>query len=141
MERHYLLIETSVLPEIFIKVLQAKKMLAEGSAKNVSDVTKQLNISRSAFYKYKDSIFDVESQSSVRTVNTVLKDETGALQSLLAGISSAGASIVTINQSAPESGTANVAVSVRTSDMHMSFEQMLDELSRLSVVVEMKNPS
>ncbi len=141
MEKHYLLIETSVLPEIFIKVLQAKKMLADGSAKNVSDVTKKLEISRSAFYKYRDSIFDVESRDNVRTVNTVLKDETGALQSLLAGISSAGASIVTINQSAPESGTANVAVSVRTGGMHMSFEHMLSELGKLSVVVDMKNPT
>ncbi len=141
MGKRYLLVDSDVLPEIFLKVSKAKELLAEGKAKSVSQATKMLNISRSAFYKYKDCIFDVENTGSVHTVSAVLKDETGALQSLLAAISAAGASIVTINQSTPENGTANVAVSVRSDSMLMSFESMLDTLRTQPTVVEARQSS
>ena len=65
-----------------------------------------------------------------------LLDKTGALQALLAGISAAGASIVTINQSTPENGTAQVAVSIRTGTMQMSVEEMLQRLAGQKTVVE-----
>ena len=109
MERRFLLVDVSVLPEVFLKVLKAKELLAAGNAKNVSAATKMAGLSRSAFYKYKDCIFDAENSKEVLTVNATLLDETGALQSLLAGISAAGASIVTINQATPENGAAQVA--------------------------------
>ena len=64
-----------------------------------------------------------------------LRDETGALQSLLAGISAAGASIVTINQSTPENGAALVAVTIRTDTMQMSPEELTEKLSRQRMVV------
>ena len=67
-----------------------------------------------------------------------LLDETGALQALLAGISAAGASIVTINQATPENGAAQVAVSIRTGTMQMSVEEMLAQLSRQHTVVEIR---
>lgn len=136
MEKRFLLIETSVLPEVFLKVLKAKEMLADGTAKNVSAATKLADISRSAFYKYKDCIFDAENDREILTVNAILRDETGALQSLLAEISAAGASIVTINQATPSNGTAQVAVSVRTGGMHMTMEEMLTGLRRQRAVVD-----
>ena len=98
MERRFLLVEAGVLPDVFLKVLHAKELLASGEAKNVSAAAKMADISRSAFYKYKDSIFSAESGRELVTINATLKDETGALHALLAGISDAGASIVTINQ-------------------------------------------
>ena len=119
LERRFLLVDVSVLPEVFLKVLKAKELLAAGSAKNVSAATKMAGLSRSAFYKYKDCIFDAENSKEVLTVNATLLDETGALQSLLAGISAAGASIVTINQATPENGAAQVAVSIRTGGMQV----------------------
>ena len=64
-----------------------------------------------------------------------LRDETGALQSLLAGISAAGASIVTINQSTPENGAALVAVTIRTDTMQMTPEELTEKLSRQHMVV------
>ena len=74
----------------------------------------------------------------VITVLATLLDETGALQALLAGISAAGGSVVTINQSTPESGAAQVAVSVRTDTMQMSVEEMLQKLRRQRTVVEIR---
>ena len=117
MEKRFLLVEASVLPEVFLKVLRAKELLASGSAKNISSAAKAVGLSRSAFYKYKDCIFDAENSREVLTVSATLLDETGALQNLLAGISAAGASIATIHQATPENGAARVAVSIRTGGM------------------------
>ena len=136
MERRFFLVEASVLPEVFLKVLKAKELLASGEAKNISSATRQADISRSAFYKYKDCIFDAENSREVLTVMATLLDQTGALQALLAGISAAGASIVTINQSTPENGAAQVAVSIRTGTMQMPVEEMLTRLSHQPCVVE-----
>ena len=94
--------------------------------------------SRSAFYKYKDCIFDAENSKEVLTVNATLLDETGALQSLLAGISAAGASIVTINQATPENGAAQVAVSIRTGGMQGTLEDMLAQLKKQRTVVDIR---
>ncbi|MEG0911304.1 MAG: ACT domain-containing protein [Ruthenibacterium sp.] len=137
-EKRFLLVDVSVLPDVFVKVLKAKELLANGNAKNVSAATKSVDISRSAFYKYKDCIFDVENSKGVITVNATLLDETGALQALLAGISAAGASIVTINQATPENGAAQVAVSIRTGGMQMGLDAMLAKLKAQRTVVDVR---
>ncbi len=136
MGKRFFLVEDSVLPEVFLRVLKAKELLANGEAKNISSATRQAEISRSAFYKYKDCIFDSENSKEILTVIATLLDQTGALQALLADISAAGASIVTINQSTPESGTAQVSVAIRTGTMQMTVEEMISQLSRQKTVIE-----
>lgn len=138
MEKKFLLVEESVLPEVFLKVLKAKEMLACGTARNISQATREVGISRSAFYKYKDCIFDTGNAREIITILATLLDENGALQNLLAGISAAGASIVTINQSTPENGAAEVAVSIRTGMMQISVEEMLARLAKQRAVVEVR---
>ena len=132
-ERRFLLVDSSALPDVFLKVLQAKELLASGSVSNISTAARQAGISRSAFYKYKDYVFDAETGREAITVIATLLDKTGALQSLLSGISAAGASVVTITQ---ENGTAQVEVTVRTGTMQMTVEEMLTRLARQSFVVE-----
>ena len=128
-ERRFLLVDADVLPEVFVKVLQAKELLASGAVSNISAAAKQAGISRSAFYKYKDTVFDAETgRESITVVAT--------LQSLLSGISAAGASIVTITQSRPENGAAQVEVTVRTGTMQMPVDEMLTRLSHQPCVVE-----
>ena len=112
-----------------------EQLLASGEARSISAATRSVDLSRSAFYKYKDCIFDSENGREVITVMATLRDETGALQSLLAGISAAGASIVTINQSTPENGAALVAVTIRTDTMQMTPEELTEKLSRQRMVV------
>ena len=135
-ERRFLLVDSSALPDVFLKVLQAKELLASGSVSNISTAARQAGISRSAFYKYKYYVFDAETGREAITVIATLLDKTGALQSLLSGISAAGASVVTITQSRPENGTAQVEVTVRTGTMQMTVEEMLTRLARQSFVVE-----
>ena len=135
MLENYLLIHKDILPDYYEKVLAVRRMLENGKEKDVSHSVKLAGISRSAFYKYKDCIFDSENGREVITVMATLRDETGALQSLLAGISAAGASIVTINQSTPENGAALVAVTIRTDTMQMTPEELTEKLSRQRMVV------
>ena len=130
MERRFYLVDAQVLPEVFLKVVRAKELLASGEARSISAATRAVELSRSAFYKYKDCIFDSENGREVITVMATLRDETGALQSLLAGISAAGA-----NQSTPENGAALVAVTIRTDTMQMSPEELTEKLSRQRMVV------
>lgn len=135
-ERRFLLVDAAILPEVFLKVLQAKELLASGTVSNISAAAKQAGISRSAFYKYKDCVFDAETGRETLTVIATLLDKTGALQSLLSGISAAGASIVTITQSRPADGVAQVEVTVRTATMQMTVEEMFSRLVRQPNVVE-----
>ena len=135
LERRFYLVDAQVLPEVFLKVVRAKELLASGQARNISAATRAVGLSRSAYYKYKDCIFDSENGRELITVMATLRDQTGALQSLLAGISSAGASIVTINQATPENGTAQVAVTIRTGTMQMTPDELAAMLSRQSTVV------
>ena len=130
-ERRFLLVDADVLPEVFVKVLQAKELLASGAVSNISAAAKQAGISRSAFYKYKDTVFDAETGRESITVVATLLDKTGALQGLLSG-----ASIVTITQSRPENGAAQVEVTVRTGTMQMPVDEMLTRLSHQPCVVE-----
>ena len=125
-ERRFLLVDSEVLPDVFLKVLEAKQLLASGTVSNISLAARQAGISRSAFYKYKDYVFDAESGRETITVIATLLDKTGALQGLLSGISAAGASIVTITQSRPENGTAQVeetlGVPVRVVEAESGFD-------------------
>lgn len=138
-QRQYLLVDEAVLPEVFLRVLRAKELLASGEARNVSKATQMADVSRSAFYKYKDSVFRSASQQDTVTLTASLLDETGALQALLAGISNAGAGVLTINQSMPENGAASVAVTVRTSGLQMDLESLCHELKRQRTVVDVRH--
>ena len=88
----YYLVAAEALPEIFIRVAEAKRMMQTGEADTVGAATKMAGISRSAFYKYKDTVFDAETGRESITVVATLLDKTGALQGLLSGISAAGVS-------------------------------------------------
>ena len=86
-ERHkYLLIDSRVLPDVFLKVVQAKEMLAKGKAKSATMAARACGISRSAFYKYKDNVevFDLETRGSMVTLYFSLEDEPGVLSSVWA---------------------------------------------------------
>ena len=75
MAKRFLLVDSDVLPDVFMKVVKAKELLASGSVKNLSAAAKEVNISRSALYKYKDKIFDVSETKTVVAVHVVLMDD------------------------------------------------------------------
>ena len=138
MQRRFYPVSADVLPEVFLKVIRVKELLASGQEQSVTAAARRVELSRSAYYKYKDCIFDSENGQELVTVMATLRDRTGALQSLLAAISDAGASIVTINQATPENGTAQVSVTIRTSTMQQTLDELTAGLSRLAAVVAVR---
>ena len=138
MAKKFLLVDSDVLPEVFLKVVKAKELLAAGNVKNLSAAAKEVKISRSALYKYKDKIFDVSEAKTVVALHVVLIDELGALQSLLKLIAKYNISIVTITQSAPVDGTAAVSLTMKVRDMIGDVDSLVEEMNRQRYVVTAK---
>ena len=139
MSGKFMLVDCEVLPEVFIKTIEAKQMLASGEVKSLSAAAQAVGISRSALYKYKDKVFEaIETKKAVITVSVVLKDVLGALQSLLKLIASYHINVVTITQSAPSDGTASVSLDLRVSEMTESMDILLKDINSQSFVISAK---
>ena len=137
-EIKYYIVAAEALPEIFIKVAEARRMMQTGEADTVGAATRLAGISRSAFYKYKDSVqpFNDMKAEHIITFYGMLKDNTGVLSRVLRVFAQSGANILTINQSIPTNGCAAVTISAETSDMAESLETLLAEASALEGVVK-----
>lgn len=133
----YFIVRAEALPEIFLKVTEAKRLLDTGEAATVNDAVRKVGISRSAFYKYKDLVrpFNDLANGRIVTFQAILKNEPGALSELLNKFAQCGANILTINQGIPTGGVAAVNMGVETSAMPMSVELLLKEIGSLEIVV------
>lgn len=139
MSKSFLMVDSDVLPEVFLKVVKAKQLIASGEIKGLSSAAKAVDISRSALYKYKDKVFDVsETKHEIITVTVMLKDVLGALQSLLKLIASYHISVITITQSAPSDGAAAVSLDLKTSDMTENIETLIKDINSQSFVISAK---
>ena len=133
----YYLVEASVLPEVVVKVVEAKELLETGEAKTVGEAVKRVNISRSAFYKYRDAVrtFQDMSRTELVTFRLELRDRPGVLSQVLAIFAGNGANILTINQSIPTNGVAPVTITARTESMRVSMDALLTALRASNGVV------
>lgn len=138
---NFLLINVSVLPEIFLKVVEAKKLLATHTAASAAEATRLVGISRSAFYKYKDSVYAYKegNTSKMISLHLILQDKPGILMSMLSSFYKVGANILTVNQNIPISGTALVSVSADIEGMTVSLDDFLAELRSLPGVDKIEN--
>ena len=136
-EIKYYIVAANALPEIFVKVAEAKRMMQTGEADTVGDATKKAGISRSAFYKYKDSVqpFNDMKAEHIITFYGLLKDNTGVLSHVLGIFASSGANILTINQSIPTNGCAAVTISAETSGMEQTLESLIAAASSVEGVI------
>ena len=134
-----LLVDTTVLPEIYQKVVEAKRLLAVGKVKNLSEAAKAAGISRSALYKYKDYVFthNTNLDENVVTLNAILEDRPGILSAFIDRFSRAGANILTVNQNIPADGVAPVSVSARL-EGGMAAEDLVRQLELLEGTVEVR---
>jgi chorismate mutase len=130
MKSKYYIIEESALPEIFEKVLKAKELLETGEAKTVAQAAESVDLSRSAFYKYRDLIQPLRNfkTESVVTFHVTLHDRPGVLSKLLSVFQESGTNILTINQSIPTSGVAPVTITAVTEHMCISMDAFLTAL-------------
>ena len=134
----YYIVAADALPEIFVKVAEAKRMMLTGEADTVGEATRLVGISRSAFYKYKDSVqpFNDMKAEHIITFYAMLKDVAGVLSGVLAVFASSGANILTINQSIPTNGCAAVTISAETSSLSESLEQLMGDVTALEGVLK-----
>lgn len=134
----YYLVEAEALPEIFAKVVEAKELLETGEVKTVGQAVARVDISRSAFYKYKDAVraFHDMRQSALVTFSLELKDRPGVLSEVLAIFAGNGTNILTINQSIPSSGVAPVTITAATEHMRVTMDAFLVALRATRGVIQ-----
>jgi len=133
----FYIVAADALPEIFVKVAEAKRMMQTGEADTVGEAARMVGISRSAFYKYKDSVqpFSNMKAGHIITFYTMLKDNPGVLSNVLSIFAGSGANILTINQSIPTNGCAAVTISAETSDMELSLEELMERVCAAEDVI------
>ena len=134
----YYIVEAKALPEVFLKVAEAKWLLETGEVNTVNEASKATGISRSAFYKYRDAIAPFQNMMAGRilTFQFLLRDVTGLLSSILTIFAQSGANILTINQSIPTNGCASVTISAETTNMTEGVEEMVRGLSAITGVLK-----
>ena len=134
----FFIVEATALPEIFLNVAEAKRMLETGETDKVNEATKAVGISRSAFYKYRDSIAPFQNLMAGRiiTFQLMLKNKSGVLSALLSIFAASGANILTINQAIPTGGRAMVTVSAETGELQCSLEELLRRIEETDGVVK-----
>ncbi len=133
----YFIVQADALPEIFLKVAEAKRMLACGEARAVNEAAARTGISRSAFYKYRDAILPFQNMMAGRivTFQLLLRDQQGVLASALGTFTARHANILTINSIIPTNEAAPVTITAETIDLTVEVAQLLDELKQLPGVL------
>ena len=121
----FYLVAADALPEIFLKVAEAKRMLHAGEVSTAGEAARQVGISRN----------DMKT-GRIITFYALLKDNPGVLSNVLSIFAGSGANILTINQSIPTNGCAAVTISAETSDMRESLEELIASAAETAGVVK-----
>ena len=113
-KKAFYVVKEHAIPEVLLKVVEAKKLLDTGKADTVQDAAEQVGISRSSFYKYKDDIFPFHEETKGKTITFIIQmeDEPGILSAVLQTIAHFRGNILTIHQSIPINGIATLTLSV-----------------------------
>ena len=135
-KKKYYIVSEDALPDIFIKVAEAKRMLQVGEAATVGDAARQVGISRSAFYKYKDAVFSFNAEQSNRKaiISLILRNEKGTLSKVLSLVSVKQVNVLAINQTIPINGIANVALTLDISDLEISIQSLVSLIEAMPMV-------
>ena len=120
-KQKFYLVAADALPEVFLRVAEAKRML------HVGEAARLVGISRSAFYKYKDAVQPFQNMHAghIITFYALLKDNPGVLSNYLSIFANSGANILTINQTIPTNGCAGVTISAETGDMSEELDDLM----------------
>lgn len=134
---HYYLVQGDALPEVFIRVTEAKELLDTGEVQTVAEAAARVGISRSAYYKYKNAVMPFQDLGSGRivTFQLMLRDHMGVLSAVLGLFADTGANILTINQGIPTSGTAPVTITVDLAGTDISSEELLEKMTSAEGVI------
>lgn len=131
-KKKYFVVRERAVPEVLVKVVEAKKLLNMGRADTVQEATEQVGISRSSFYKYKDDIFPFHEDTRGKTLTFIIQmdDEPGILSNVLQTIARYHGNILTIHQSIPISGVATLTLSVNILPNQGDAQAMVEDIER-----------
>ncbi|MER3127124.1 ACT domain-containing protein [Bacillus pumilus] len=135
-EETFYLVREDVLPDAMRKTLEVKKLLDRKKADSVADAVQQADLSRSAFYKYRDAVFPFYTmvKEQIITLFFHLEDRSGALSRLLQFVADSGCNVLSIHQTIPLQGRANVTLSISTAGMADDINTVMNQLRKLEFV-------
>lgn len=136
MKGNFLIVDKRALPDVYEKVIDAKRLLKEGKVKDVTEAAKTVNISRSVYYKYKEMVFDLveTDQGQKVTINLIINDNKGVLSEILNYIYEEDGNIITINQGIPMNKKANVSLTINISSINGDLTTLMEGLSKIKDV-------
>ena len=140
MLKDYLIVEKSALPDYFLKVVEARRLLESGACQQVSGACEQVGISRSTYYKYKDKVIEPTRLTVGRkaVLMLMLDHESGVLSKVLNRLTGFAVNILTITQSLPIHDRASVTISMDISELSDTLDAMLEALSQVSGVESLR---
>ncbi|WP_395392537.1 ACT domain-containing protein [Fructilactobacillus sanfranciscensis] len=129
MDKYYI-VDQSLLPDTFSKVIEARQLLDSGKIKSISEAVKKVGISRGSFYKYKDLVYETDEANWNRkaVISLMLDDQRGILSAVLKKFADSKASILTINQNIPIHKVASVVISSDLSTMEITIDELLQSI-------------
>ncbi|MBQ3665720.1 MAG: ACT domain-containing protein [Lachnospiraceae bacterium] len=131
-ENKYYVLKKKAVPEVLLKVVEAKRLLESEKAMSIQEAVELTGISRSSFYKYKDDIFPFHDNARGKTITFVLQmdDEPGLLSGVLKLIAEYNANILTIHQTIPINGVATLTLSVDVGPQTGNVSLMIDSIEK-----------
>lgn len=128
----YYVLRRQAVPEVLLKVVEAKKLLESGKVRTINDAAASLGISRSSFYKYKDDIYEFHDtkQGTTLTLSFQMNDEVGLLSYVLGLIAEFSANILTIHQSIPLNGVASISITIQVLPTTRDIMEMISIMEK-----------
>lgn len=137
---NYYVLREKAVPDVLLRVVEAKRLLASGRAASVQEATERVDISRSSFYKYKEDIFPFHDNAKGRTITFVIRldDEPGLLSAIVKAVADSHANILTIHQSIPVGGVASLTLSIEILPDTEDANRLMERIERQEGVHDLK---
>lgn len=136
----FYLVQEDILPEAIKKTIKVKEILKLGEAKTINEAVERMDLSRSAYYKYKDYVFPFYeiAQGKIVSITVSMSNDPGMLSSILRAIAESNGSILTINQDIPLQGIANVTIAFETKDLSTTLEECLENIRNIRGILKVE---
>lgn len=136
----FYLVQEDILPEAIKKTIKVKEILKLGEAKTINEAVERMDLSRSAYYKYKDYVFPFYeiAQGKIVSITVSMSNDPGMLSSILRAIAESNGSILTINQDIPLQCIANVTIAFETKDLSTTLEECLDNIRSIRGILKVE---
>ena len=136
----FYLVQEDILPEAIKKTIKVKEILKLGEAKSINEAVERMDLSRSAYYKYKDYVFPFYeiAQGKIVSITVSMSNDPGMLSGILRAIAESNGSILTINQDIPLQGIANVTIAFETKDLSTTLEECLDNIRSIRGILKVE---